>query len=793
MASKVYDASSIISLKEDRDKLRKRPTQYIPSTYADGAMHIIGEGADNAIDELEAVGGTDGRMTVSFDDVTYETIIIDNGRGIPQEKLYDVMTVLNTSGKMDNDDNTAYSYSGGTYGVGNKCICYLSKSCEVTSLRDGKYLTYVFKDGILTETKKGKSKEHGTTMKFTIDPKLIRVDQLNPKDLQNWLYEKSYCFPNVHINYIQLHDGKEVKNITYHGNTFADLVKKHKPDTDIIEIKDEKRKVSFLANFGDEEVTTSTIIVDVALAFSELAMDADTDALITTYANSIKTYNHGAALDGAKAGLVKYFREVAYPKMSKKDQEALPLTPSDITAGLCGVISVKLNKPTFSGQHKERLTNQEVKFAVRDAVFEHLSGMKSKNINEMFEFIKRVTKGRVASKKVRKKDMDNAFSKDKPAEYKPIVYNMQTTHPEILLVEGKSAAGLVANARDPHNQAIYPIKKTKNTFDQDSDSIARAVSTFNDVCDIANITPGKKCDPDKCLMDIVGLTDADVDGDGIWIGFMCLMLKHCKPIVDAGRVKRILPPAYSFPLPGKEHKKQFIRSKREFFELIMKRFVKDNTIGVNGKEFGKKELYAFLEQNFDYDTKLETLANRYCCDPLVMEYIAWKYHGSVKDQTQAYWSKAMKRYDQIKVLKESGYLVIDGDIPGGDNINLMLDEHFDKHVKRFKTVQQENTTIDSYTINGKKGMTLYEVMHLFRSYMPEGVERFKGLGELRPKDLKVLCINPETRTVVTFKCGSNFDTTMRKVSIVMSSKQEFADARLKLLSMWAIDNLDLDT
>ena len=352
---------------------------------------------------------------------------------------------------------------------------------------------------------------------------------------------------------------------------------------------------------------------------------------------------------------------------------------------------------------------------------------------------------------------------------------------------------MVANARDPYNQAVYPIKKTKNTFDSDSETIMRAVTTFNDVCDIANITPGKKCDPDKCIMDIVGLTDADVDGDSIWIEFMCLMYRHCKPIVDAGRVKRILPPAYSFPLPGKDHKKQFLRSKREFFDLVMKRFIKENTVGVNGKEFDKKRLYEFLEQNFEYDIKLEKLANRCCCNPLVMEYIAWKYHGDVKSQTMAYWAKAMKRYDQVRVLKEDGYLVIDGDISVDENINVMLDEHFDKHVKRFKAVQSENTTIDAYMINGKKGKTLYEVMHLFRSYVPDGVERFKGLGELKPKELKELCLNPESRVVVTFKGGSNYEMTMRKISIIMSSKQEFAEARKKLLTMWAIDDLDLDT
>lgn len=787
-----YTEKDIVSIKSDRDRVRKRPTLYVNDTGPAGCIHIAFEYVDNSVDEASTSDSVGKSVTLIYDDATYETTIIDDGSGIPHGSLLDSYTVLSTSGKFDNDENTAYTYSGGSFGFGAKLGTFLSKKLEVTSMRDGKYLKYLFEDGLLVDTQTGKSKDHGTITKYTLDTDFLRVNEVDPKELQERLHEKSYCFPDLKLTFILLHNGKQVKNITYEGNTLIDLAKKCKPETDIMEIHTHKT-VRVLKNFADEEITPVKVIVDGAIAYSEQALDMDTDAMLVSYANSIKTYDGGMHVLGLKDGLVKYFKEVAIPKMSKKDIETIPITPSDITAGLCGVISVKLSKPVFSAQFKSRLTNQEARYAVRDAVFEMLCEAKPAKVNRMIDFVKRVTKGRVASKKVRKKDLDNAFSKDKPVGYIPIVYNLKTTHPELILVEGKSAAGLVANSRDPYNQAIYPIKKTKNTFDQDSNSIGRMVTTFNDVCDIANITPGDKCDPDKCIMDILGLTDADTDGDDIWIGFMCLMYRHCKPIVDAGRVKRILPPAYSFPLPGKTHKKQFISSKREFFELIMKRFVKENTVAVNGKELGKKELYALLERNFDYDIKLETLAKRYCCDPKVMEYIAWKYHGSVKDQTMMYWSKAMKRYDQVKVIKESGYLILDGDVSVSENINLMLDEHFDKHVKRFKAIQQENTTIDAYSINGEKGKTLYEVMHLFRSYMPDGVERFKGIGELKPKDLKTLCIEPETRTVVTFKGGSNYNTTMRKISIIMSSKQEFAEARNQLLSMWAIDNLDLDT
>ena len=103
-----YEADSILSIKNDRDRVRKRPSMFIPSTHADGALHIIYEIVDNSIDELSIEDSAGHTLTVMFDVKTKEVTVIDDGRGIPQEKLLDVCTVLNTSGKFDNDEETAY-------------------------------------------------------------------------------------------------------------------------------------------------------------------------------------------------------------------------------------------------------------------------------------------------------------------------------------------------------------------------------------------------------------------------------------------------------------------------------------------------------------------------------------------------------------------------------------------------------------------------------------------------------------------------------------------------------------
>lgn len=790
MAANAYTDKSIQSLKADRDRLRTRPTQFIPSTYADGALHIIFEIVDNSIDELSIKDAVGKNLTVIFDIKTKECTVIDDGRGIPHGALLDALTVLNTSGKFNNTEETAYTYSGGTFGVGAKCATYLSKQAEVTSMRDGKSLTYKFKDGLLTDTIRGKTKEHGTIFKFTIDPKIIDINSVTPEMIRDRVHEKSYCFPDIKMSVIFLENGKEVKTIIYEGNTLLDLVKRMKPDTEIVEIND-TRKVKTLRNFTDDDITEVKVIVDAALAFSEKALDADTDSMIVSYANSIKTYDGGQHVEGLKQGVIKFFKEVIIPKASKRDKD-LPITPSDITSGLCGMVSVKLSKPEFSAQHKSRLSNQEVKYAVRDAVYDTLCQQKNSVINAMGDFVRRVTRGRISAKKTRKKDVDNAFSNERPAKYDPIICNMNTTSMELILCEGDSAASLASKARDPYNQGIYSVMKPKNIYDANSETIVHgARSVFNDLMDICGIEPGKKCDPSKSsIQRILMLTDGDVDGDGIAITVICLLAKHCKPMIDAGMVGRILPPAYSFPT--KSGKKRFVRSKREFFDLIMEQFIKEVTVAIDGKELKNDKLYEFLSQNFEYDQKLEKLANRYCCEPKFMEYIAWKYHGTTKDQKRSYWQAALKPYSEIRVLMESGTLVIDGDLPGYDYVNLALDENFERHVNKFKAIQAANSKITGYSINGEKGKTLYEVMHMFRQYMPKGVKRFKGLGELDSKDMHDLCMDQDKRTVIIFKF-KNYEEDMRKIDVIMSSKAEAAAARAELMTNITLSDLDFDT
>ena len=429
-----YNKDSIVVIRDDRDRVRQSPNMYVPNRSKEGAIHCYFEIIDNSIDELTVPGSVGNLLVVSFDKKTKELTVVDDGRGIPHERLYDALAVLAASGKFNNTDKTAYMASGGAFGHGSTVCMALSSVFDCTSTRDGYALKYEFRDGLKSSESKTKMKGHGTSTRMILDPKFVDASEVTPEDIRNRLEEKSYVFPNLEIIFTVLNAGKEVKTYRYGGKDIAAYLKRYKLATEIIRVTD-KKEVTFLKNITDDSMTTEKVHVDISFAFSEDVLDGNAEDFIVSYCNTIKTYAGGMHVEGLKMGIQKWFKEKVPNVLKGKDKE-LQILPSDMVAGLCGFVTVSLSSPEFRGQEKTQLSNNEVKFAVRDAVYEVMTNLKSSVENSFVDFIKRVAKGRMASKKTRKKDVGNVFSKDYLDKYVDIVYNMDTVSPELLLCEG---------------------------------------------------------------------------------------------------------------------------------------------------------------------------------------------------------------------------------------------------------------------------------------------------------------------------------------------------------------------
>ena len=677
---------------------------------------------------------------------------------------------------------------------------YLSEYAIVSSSQKGKKITYEFKNGDLVNTKEEKTKGHGTAWRFKLSKKFLDIGNVTAKMVKARLKEKSYVNPHIKMQFVELNGGKVVKTSQYHGKDIQSRFDMFEADTASLRTNGAK-KISILERVSDDKLTEKKVVYDIVFGFKEAVMDDDApdENFIVSYANGATTYRHGTHLDGLRDGLVKFFRDDINSR--KKDSDPT-IMPSDCYAGLCAVITASVQNPVFRGQFKDSITNQEVKFAVRDATVEALNDAPKSVIKQFEEFIKRVAKGRVASKKIRRKDVANSFSSDRIECYTKFNRTDKTTYPELIITEGKSAASNVVNVRDPYNQGVFYVKKPANVFDVSTETVNTLATAFNQIMDIFGIKPGPNCDVSKALVKRLAImSDQDVDGISIGVTIVSLIAKHCPQMIDAGMVCRIIPPAYQ--INGQKNKKKptFVHTQREFFQFVGKEFMKNTDLGYGKKTLSTKDAEALVLKNFEnkYSDKLRTLTQCYGCTEDFMEMIAWNYHGEPADQKQSSWNTVLKPYRDIKAIKEGGHTVIHGTMSTDKDkignyvmVHIPLDDYFHKRVTKFKAVQNENHAIYGYTINGEKNKSMWDIMSRFDSYIPDDVVRFKGLGELDPEDMWDLCLNPKTREEYVFKF-SDFDKDMRKISIIMSSRKEFMEERARIMMNTSLDDIDLDT
>ena len=153
----------------DMEHVRTRPGMYIgrlgDGAHAeDGIYVLLKEVIDNSIDEFKMQAGKKIEITV---EENLRVSVRDYGRGIPQGKLIEAVSMLNTGGKYD---SKAFKKSVGLNGVGVKAVNALSSRFEVRSYRDGKVRIATFSKGtLLTDETQTTEEDNGTYIFFEPD------------------------------------------------------------------------------------------------------------------------------------------------------------------------------------------------------------------------------------------------------------------------------------------------------------------------------------------------------------------------------------------------------------------------------------------------------------------------------------------------------------------------------------------------------------------------------------------------------------------------------------------------
>ena len=233
----------------DMEHVRTRPGMYIgrlgDGAHAeDGIYVLLKEVIDNSIDEFKMQAGKKIEITV---EENLRVSVRDYGRGIPQGKLIEAVSMLNTGGKYD---SKAFKKSVGLNGVGVKAVNALSSRFEVRSYRDGKVRIATFSKGnLLTDETQNTEEENGTYIFFEPDNTLFLNYCFKPEFIETMLRNYTYLNTGLAIIY----NGHRILS----RNGLVDLLNDNMTATGlypIIHLKGEDIEIAFThtGQYGEE-------------------------------------------------------------------------------------------------------------------------------------------------------------------------------------------------------------------------------------------------------------------------------------------------------------------------------------------------------------------------------------------------------------------------------------------------------------------------------------------------------------------------------------------------------------
>src|ERR1041385_6715311 len=224
-----YDASKLGKL-EGLEAVRKKPGMYIGGTDERALHHCVSEVLDNSVDEHLA--GFCNRIDVTIH-VDGSISIRDNGRGIPvdiypQYKIPGVELVLTTLHSGGKYGQGGYKFSGGTHGVGAKCVNAVSEWFEVEVSRDAQVYHMEFERGKTMKKLEviGKAKGTGSLITFKSDPEIFReTTEFKADRITQRLRELAFLNSGLEIVFIDERGSGAAPETYYYKDGVEEFVK----------------------------------------------------------------------------------------------------------------------------------------------------------------------------------------------------------------------------------------------------------------------------------------------------------------------------------------------------------------------------------------------------------------------------------------------------------------------------------------------------------------------------------------------------------------------------------------
>ena len=501
----------------DVEHIRMRPGMYIGrlgdgSLPEDGIYVLLKETIDNSIDEFRMNAGK--RIEIDLDE-NLRVTVRDYGRGIPQGKLVDAVSKLNTGGKYD---SKAFKKSVGMNGVGIKAVNFLSSRFEVRSYRDGQVRTAVFEKGILKDDRTEKSDdENGTFIMFEPDNTLFTNYKFHDDIVETMLRNYTYLNSGLAIMY----NGRRILS----RNGLEDLLR----DTmtadalyPIIHVKND----------------------DIEIAFTHTNQYGEEYHSFVNGQHTTQGGTHQSAFKEHIARTIKeYFGKYEY---------------SDIRNGMVAAIAINVEEPIFESQTKIKLGS----LAMRpggESINKFVGDFIKREIDNYLHIhtdVAEVIEGKVKESEHERKAMAGVTKTARERAKKASLHNRKLRdcrihycdvkdprkeESSIFITEGDSASGSITKSRDVNTQAVFSLRgKPLNSYGL-TKTVVYTNEEFNllqAALDIEDGLDGLRYNK------VIVATDADVDGMHIRLLTITFFLQFFPDLIKKGHVYVLQTPLF---------------------------------------------------------------------------------------------------------------------------------------------------------------------------------------------------------------------------------------------------------
>ena len=794
-------------IKNEFDQVRSSLGMYISSGGNIGALHLLKELTNNCLDETNNENphwkNHNKEVVIEFYESERRFVVSDNGRGIPTDILVSAVMHKHTSTKTIGISQSRNKKQAGMNGVGLTVTAALTDYMSVTTYR-GKYAkTIELFDGELKEYPVAnlKSAKTGTTVTIIPSETYLGPLSITTDMVEDYVRNMSYIIePDVTLTFMGEKDPK-AKNKKYFSRTYKAQG-----------LGAAVRYLSSSLEFPPVEVKFTSNDFDISLAFS---YDRSLDEMsIASFCNYVVTTEGGCHEAAATRAICDYFT-----KESKRQDPSskLEVAFDDCRKGLVMAVNLEHVAPKFEGQHKTKVSNNEIVTDAKRGLYGAIYKVMNNNpalLKKIISYLRQVSKARQESHKIKGVSVKKktTFLEDAEIEkYFPVSNRNSTGYKELFLCEGDSAAGSILNCRNPRYQAVYTVNGvTDNVHDLSLTQLLKK-KTFMDLITILGTGIGKDFDITKLRYDkVIICTDSDVDGYNITSLLLCFFYIFMPELIRAGKIFKAMPPLYLMDLKSLRkyyNGREWLYDKSEYYHMI-------NTIIVDNCEIcleasptsnrgkskspeviplSRKDAMEWLNMNSEYKLELDNLGKKSACSIDILETVCF-LRKRCKDQ-QEFHREIAKAFPEMKYEPKTYSLM--GSY-NGEFFSLICDGLFDKIAERFMGEVARNQYLYVWYRNKKdshdklKRATIGEFLdEMGRVFNVKIDQRYKGLGEADADLLFRTTTNPKYRRLIRVQIR-DIERTNEIFELMHGSSEKIREARRQLVDNTKMSYADID-